>query len=124
VEQKCYKVAVNRTSDKPEQINHGGEAMQDLIKKFVDFGLETQSRMADFLTNVLNKAHMDEEERKKVVDEINQKMADSKEKGEKIMRDLLDKLPSPMIFARQKDLDALQQRLEQIEERLKALENK
>jgi len=98
--------------------------MQDLIKKFVDFGLETQSRMADFLTNALNKARMDEEERKKVVDELNQKMTDSKEKGEKMVRDLLDKMPSPMIFARQKDLEALQQRLEQLEERLKALENK
>jgi polyhydroxyalkanoate synthesis regulator phasin len=98
------------------------QAMQELIKKFVDFGLDAQNRMVTFLTEVLDKGRMDEEERKQVLEALNQKMTDSKEKSEKLLRDLLDKVPSPMIFARQKDLEELQKRVEQLEERLKTPE--
>jgi polyhydroxyalkanoate synthesis regulator phasin len=98
--------------------------MQELIKKVVELGLDAQNRMVNFLTDVLDKARMDEEERKKVMEDLNQKMTDSKEKSEKLLKDLLDKVPSPIIFARQKDLEELQERVEQLEQRLAALEAK
>jgi polyhydroxyalkanoate synthesis regulator phasin len=98
--------------------------MQELIKKFVELGLEAQSRMVNFLTDVLDKARMDEEERKKVMEDLNQKMTDSKEKSERLLKDLLDKVPNPIIFARQKDLEELQQRVDQLEQRLADLEAK
>jgi polyhydroxyalkanoate synthesis regulator phasin len=98
--------------------------MQELIKKFVELGLDAQNRMVNFFTDVLDKARMDEEERQQVVEDLNQKMTDSKEKSEKLLKDLLDKVPNPIIFARQKDLEELQKRVEQLEQRLAALETK
>ena len=96
--------------------------MQDIIKKFVEFGLETQNRAVDFLTNVLDKARMEEEDREKFVGDLDRKVAETKEKSEKLLKDFMEKVPNPIIFARQKEVEELKQKLQDLEERVKALE--
>jgi polyhydroxyalkanoate synthesis regulator phasin len=98
--------------------------MQDVVKKLIEFGLEAQSRTAEFLSNTLSKARMDEEERKQFVQDLDKKLEQSREKGEKLMRDILDKMPNPSLFARHKDVEELRQRVERLEERVQALEGK
>ena len=98
--------------------------MQDIIKKFVEFGLETQNRTVDFLTGVLEKARMDEEERKGFVDDLDRKVSESREKSEKLLKDLADKIPNPLCFARQDEIDELKNKIQELEERLKTLEGK
>jgi polyhydroxyalkanoate synthesis regulator phasin len=98
--------------------------MQDIIKKFVEFGLETQNRAVGFLTGVLDKTRMEEEERKSFVDDLDRKVAETREKSEKLLKDLIEKVPNPMIFARQKEVDELKQKLQELEERVNALETK
>ena len=96
--------------------------MQDIVKKFVEFGLETQNRAVDFLTGVLDKARMEEDERQKFVGDLDRKVAETREKSEKLLKDLFEKVPNPMIFARQKEVEELKQKLQELEERVKALE--
>jgi polyhydroxyalkanoate synthesis regulator phasin len=98
--------------------------MQDIIKKFVEFSLETQNRAVDFLTNVLDKARMDEEERKGFVADLDRKVSETREKSEKLLRDLADKVPNPLSFARQDEIDELRRKIQELEERLKAMEGK
>jgi polyhydroxyalkanoate synthesis regulator phasin len=98
--------------------------MQDIIKKFVELGLETQNRAVDFLTTVLDKARMDEEERKSFVDDLDRKVAETREKSEKLVKDFVESIPTPGDFARQKDVDELKQKLVELEERVKNLEAK
>jgi polyhydroxyalkanoate synthesis regulator phasin len=98
--------------------------MQDIIKKFVEFGLETQNRAVEFLTDALDKARMNEEERKTFVDDLDRKVGETREKSEQLLKDLVDKVPNPIIFARQKEVDELKQKLLELEERLKTLETK
>ncbi len=98
--------------------------MHDIIKKFVEFGLETQNRAVDFLTGVLDKARMEEKERNEFVADLDRKVAETREKSEKLLKDLAEKIPNPVIFARQKDVDELKQRIEKLEERLQAIETK
>jgi polyhydroxyalkanoate synthesis regulator phasin len=98
--------------------------MQDIIKKFVEFGLETQNRAVDFLTGVLDKARMSEEERKSFVDDLDRKVGETREKSEQLLKDLVEKVPNPIIFARQKEVDELKQKILELEERLKTLETK
>ena len=98
--------------------------MQDIIKKFVEFGLETQNRTVDFLTGVLEKARMNEEERKGFVDDLDRKVSESREKSEKLLKDLADKIPNPLSFARQDEIDELKRKIQELEERLKAMEGK
>jgi polyhydroxyalkanoate synthesis regulator phasin len=101
---------------------HG--SMQDIIKKFVEFGLETQNRAVDFLTSVLDRTRMEEEERKSFVDDLDRKVAETREKSEKLLKDLIEKVPNPINFARQKEVDELKQKLQELEERVSALETK
>jgi polyhydroxyalkanoate synthesis regulator phasin len=96
--------------------------MQDILKKLVEFGLETQNRAVDFLTSALDKARMEEEDRKKFVGDLERKVAETREKSEKLLKDLIEKVPNPMVFARQKEVDELKQQLQELEERVKALE--
>ena len=96
--------------------------MQDIVKKLVEFGLETQNRAVDFLTSVLDKARMEEGEREKFVGDLDRKVAETREKSEKLFKDLIDKVPNPIAFARQKEVDELKQKLQELEERVKALE--
>lgn len=98
--------------------------MQDIIKKFVEFGLETQNRAVDFLTSVLDKTRMEEEERKSFVDDLDRKVAEAREKSEKLLKDLIEKVPNPINFSRQTDVDELKQKLQELEERVNALETK
>jgi polyhydroxyalkanoate synthesis regulator phasin len=98
--------------------------MQDIIKKFVEFGLETQNRAVDFLTSVLDRTRMEEEERKSFVDDLDRKVAETREKSEKLLKDLIEKVPNPINFARQKEVDELKQKLQELEERVSALETK
>jgi polyhydroxyalkanoate synthesis regulator phasin len=98
--------------------------MQDIIKRFVELGLETQNRAVDFLTGVLEKARMDEEERKGFVDDLDRKVSESREKSEKLLKDLADKIPNPLSLARQDEIDELKQKIQELEERLKTLEGK
>jgi polyhydroxyalkanoate synthesis regulator phasin len=99
-----------------------GHIMSETLKKIVDFGLETQTRLADFLSDFLNKVRMDEEERKQFVADLGEKLERNRERGEKLVKDLVDKMPSPMIFAKQRELEELKQKVEEMEERVKALE--
>jgi polyhydroxyalkanoate synthesis regulator phasin len=98
--------------------------MQEIVKKFLDLGLETQSRMADFLTSILSKARMDEEERKRFVAELEQKFEHSREKGEKLLHELSEKIPGPLHLTKHKELEELKKKVEELEERIKALEPK
>ncbi|HAA03856.1 MAG TPA: hypothetical protein DCE18_10830 [Syntrophobacteraceae bacterium] len=98
--------------------------MQDIIKKFVEFGLETQNRAVDFLSNVLDKARMGEEERKEFVDDLDRKIGETREKSEKLIKDLADKVPNPLSFARQEEVEDLKQKIQELEERLKTMEEK
>jgi polyhydroxyalkanoate synthesis regulator phasin len=100
----------------------GGDGMQDIVKKFVEFGLETQNRAVDFLTGVLDKARMEEEEREKFVGDLDRKVAETREKSEKLLKDFMEKVPNPMSFARQTEVEELKQKLQELEERVKALE--
>ena len=98
--------------------------MQDIIKKFVEFGLETQNRAVDFLTDVLEKARMDDEERKSFVDDLDRKVSETRDRSEKLLKDLADKIPNPIGFARQDEIDELKNKIQELEERLKIMEEK
>jgi polyhydroxyalkanoate synthesis regulator phasin len=98
--------------------------MQDIIKKFVEFGLETQNRAVDFLTGVLEKARMDEDERKDFVDDLDRKVNETREKSERLLKDLADRMPNPMSYARQDEIDELKKKIQELEERLKTMEGK
>jgi polyhydroxyalkanoate synthesis regulator phasin len=98
--------------------------MSEALKKIVDFGLETQSRLVDFLSDFLSKARMDEGERKQFVADLGEKLERNRERGEKLVKDLVDKMPNPMIFAKQRELEELKQKVEEMEERVRTLEAK
>ena len=98
--------------------------MSEALKKIVDFGLEAQNRLVEFLSDFLNKARMDEDERKQFVADLGDRLERNREKGEKLVKDLVDKMPNPMIFAKQREVEELKQKIEELEERVKALEAK
>ena len=108
--------------EQDERRTREGHIMSEALKKIVDFGLETQNRLVEFLSDFLNKARMDEDERKQFVADLGDKLERNREKGEKLVKDLVDKMPNPMIFAKQREVEELKQKIGELEERVKALE--
>jgi polyhydroxyalkanoate synthesis regulator phasin len=110
--------------ERDERRTREGRIMSETLKKIVDFGLETQNRLVEFLSDFLDKARMDEDERKQFVADLGDRLERNREKGEKLVKDLVDKMPNPMIFAKQREVEELKQKIEELEERVKALEAK
>ncbi len=98
--------------------------MLELLKKTMTFGIglavKTKEEIEDFAKEMMQQGKMSEQEGRRFIDDLFKRYEDSKkfleEKVEKLVQDILKKSD----IATRKELDALQQEVRELKEKLTA----
>ena len=95
----------------------------DLFRRAVLAGLDAQAKIFDLLDDLVEKGKIDEAERGKFIQELDERLECSREKTEEFINDIIKKVTEKSPFVCKRDLDSLRDQIANLENQLKKFDN-
>lgn len=98
--------------------------MYDILKKIVVAGLDAQDKVIDLMDEMIKKGKIKEEDREKLLKEIDKKFGDSKGKGEELVNEIVDTITKKNPFVSKKEVSDLEKKIQSLEKKISSMEGK
>jgi len=98
--------------------------MYELLNKILTAGLETQDKVVDFLDDLVKKGKIDEKEREKFMENLDEKLLKARDKGEEFINEVTEALTAKNPFVARGDVDDLRKKVQNLEKKISKLEGK
>ena len=94
----------------------------DLFRRGVLAGLDAQAKVFDLLDELVEKGKIDESEREKFIQELDERLECSREKTEEFVNGIVNKITEKSPFAVRREVDKLRDQILTLESRIKKME--
>ena len=96
-----------------------GKGMFELFEKAISTGFEIQGKVVDSLGELVAKGKISDEDKDKFIKELDDKLLETKNKGEELVNGISNKLSEKNPIVTKGDIEALDEKIQKLEKKVK-----